>query len=84
MATTKSERSQFHRGAFYKEQYQCDARRILREAMSGAGLSCRDLARKLTERGLPHTVDGLATKISRGSFSAAFFLLCMRLTESRS
>lgn len=84
MVSSRSEGPSFDRGAVYKQQYQYEARRLLREAMAGAGLSCRDLAGRLTERGLPHTADALTTKISRGSFSAAFFLLCMRLTQRRS
>lgn len=65
----------------YKQQYQAEARRRVQEAMKGTGLTCRDLASKLTSIGLPHTADGLATKISRGTFSAAFFLICLRLSQ---
>ncbi|WP_414650156.1 DUF6471 domain-containing protein [Devosia sp.] len=81
MASSRTDESSFHRGAFYKQQYQHEARRLLRKAMESSGVSCRDLARKLTGIGLPHTADGLATKISRGTFSAAFFLVCLRLVQ---
>lgn len=82
MATDKSEARLDYNGAFYRKQYQSEARRLVQTGMESAGISCRELASRLTSLGLPHSADGLATKISRGTFSAAFLLICLRLVKS--
>ncbi|WP_255606436.1 DUF6471 domain-containing protein [Nitratireductor rhodophyticola] len=36
-----------------------------------------DLAERLTEKGAKESERNIANKISRGSFTAAFFMMCM-------
>jgi hypothetical protein len=40
-------------------------------------VSYRDLAEKLTAMGTPETDRNLANKISRGGFTAGFFIQCL-------
>lgn len=50
------------------------ASRILRAKMVGQGVSYDELAKRLGEIGVKGTSGGLRNKISRGSFTADFFL----------
>lgn len=59
--------------AAYEEQ----AKNILKSELKRRGITYAILAEKLTERGAHETERNLANKISRGSFTAAFFMMCM-------
>jgi len=59
------------------EQYQEMAKNIIKAELKRHGMSYRDLAIKLGEAGISETERNLANKISRGAFSAAFFLECL-------
>lgn len=50
---------------------------ILKAELKRKGLSYRDLAEKLAEIGVKHTELNIKNKISRGGFTAAFFVQCL-------
>lgn len=55
-----------------------EARRILRFEMKIRDVSYKELVRRLGALGVTETERSVASKVSRGTFSAAFFLQCMR------
>lgn len=59
------------------EEYQELAKNLIKAELKRHGMSYRDLAAKLGEIGIRETERNLANKISRGGFSAAFFLECL-------
>ncbi|OHV63646.1 hypothetical protein LCM4576_29680 [Mesorhizobium sp. LCM 4576] len=59
--------------AYYEEQ----AKNILKGELKRRGITYAALAERLKERGAQDSERNLANKISRGSFTAAFFLMCM-------
>jgi hypothetical protein len=74
-----------HKSRFDNFPYQAEAQRLLKHSLWERGFTYRKLAQLLTERGLPHTKESLANKVYRGSYSAAFLVLCLELmgTELR-
>ena len=50
---------------------------ILKAELKRRGVGYRELAEKLTAMGTPETDRNIANKISRGGFTAAFFLECL-------
>ena len=50
---------------------------ILKGELKRRGIGYRELAERLTEMGTPETDRNIANKISRGGFTAAFFLECL-------
>lgn len=50
---------------------------LLKAEMKRRNLSYRDLADRLAERGVRETEANLRNKISRGGFTAAFFVQCL-------
>jgi len=57
--------------------YQERAKNILRGEIKRRGLSYKQLADKLAAIGVQESDRNLANKISRGSFTAAFFVACL-------
>lgn len=55
-----------------------EARRVLRFEMRIREVGYKELVRKLNAMGVDETERSVASKVSRGTFSAAFFLQCMR------
>ena len=55
------------------------AKRLLREAMDAQGVTVAELTERLKGIGVAMSKGGVANKISRGGFSAAFFLMCMEV-----
>lgn len=53
------------------------AKNVLKAELRRKGLSYRDLAERLAAIGISESERNLANKISRGGFTAAFFLQCM-------
>ena len=63
-----------------------EAKRILRGEMARRGITYEDLAALLTEAGLRENNGSLRNKLSRGSFTADFFLqslVAMKVTSLR-
>ena len=52
-------------------------KRLLKSELIKRGISNKDLARLLNETGAHETKASIDSKISRGSFSACFFLQCL-------
>lgn len=50
---------------------------ILKEKLARKKMKYHDLARALNDIGINENQNTIATKLSRGSFSFAFFLQCM-------
>lgn len=63
--------------------FQERAKNILRSELKRKGLGYKQLAEKLAELGIEESDRNLANKISRGSFTAAFFLQCLEAIGCR-
>lgn len=57
--------------------YEDRAKNILKSELKRRGITYAQLAERLKERGARESERNLANKISRGSFTAAFFMMCM-------
>ncbi len=57
------------------------AKRILRTEMVRAGVNYDALVQRLAERGHRETSASLRNKLSRGAFTADFFLQCLHALE---
>jgi hypothetical protein len=57
--------------------YEERAKNILKAELKRRGMTYAQLAEKLKPLGLAENERNLANKISRGSFTAAFFMMCM-------
>lgn len=58
-------------------EYETKAKNILKAELKRRGVTYGQLADRLTFLGTPETERNIANKISRGSFTAAFFMMCM-------
>lgn len=56
-----------------------ECRFILRSAMQRQGVSYKQLARLLAAHGIETTERNLISRISRGTFTLAFAIVCMRV-----
>lgn len=54
-----------------------EATAILKAQLSRRNIKYHDLARRLNEIGIEENQNTIATKLSRGTFSFAFFIQCM-------
>lgn len=54
------------------------AKGLLKAELKRRNVGYRELAEKLTALGVPETERNLANKISRGGFTAAFFIQCLK------
>lgn len=57
--------------------YEAQAKNILKSELKRRGITYAQLAEKLTALGAKESERNIANKISRGSFTAAFFIMCM-------
>lgn len=60
-----------------------EAKRALKSELKYADVSYRELARRLTEMGLPETEGSVAVKIGRGTFPAWFLLAVMKALRAK-
>ena len=58
-------------------KYEDRAKRLLREAIDAKGVTVEELTGLLSAIGVDMSRGGVANKISRGGFSAAFLLQCL-------
>jgi hypothetical protein len=58
-------------------EWQGRVKALLEAELKRKDVGYRELAEKLTAMGLPETARNIANKISRGGFTAAFFLQCL-------
>jgi hypothetical protein len=54
-----------------------EAKALLKAELKRRNVGYRELADKLTAMGIPESERNIANKISRGGFTAAFFLQCL-------
>jgi hypothetical protein len=54
------------------------AKRVMKGEMARAGIKHAELAKRLTDMGLPETEASVQIKINRGAFPAWFLLAAMR------
>lgn len=57
--------------------YEKRAKNILKAELKRRGITYAELAEKLKTVGANENERNIANKISRGSFTAAFFMMCM-------
>lgn len=62
-------------------EYQERAKRYLKAELKRANVGYAELARRLTEKGLPETEGSITVKINRGGFPAWFLLAAMEAIE---
>jgi hypothetical protein len=55
-----------------------EARTLLKAELKRKEVGYKELSNKLTETGTPETEASVTNKISRGAFSAAFMLQCLK------
>lgn len=60
-------------------EYEIQAGSRLKSAIWEKGLTLRSFASMLTTKGCPCSVEALSAKLYRGTFSAAFYLLCLKI-----
>jgi hypothetical protein len=58
--------------------WEGDVRGLLRGELSRRGMTYGDLVEALAKVGVKETVPNLKNKLSRGSFTAIFFIQCLR------
>lgn len=63
---------------FTDEQARLWVKQTLRAEMAKRGMTYRDLVGALATMGLPEEEKNLRNKIARGTFTAAFFMQCLR------
>ena len=59
------------------KDWQDRVKGLLKAELKRRNLGYRELAEKLTAMGIPETERNIANKISRGGFTAAFFVQCL-------
>lgn len=59
------------------KEWQDRVKGLLKAELKRRNLGYRELAEKLTAIGIPETERNIANKISRGGFTAAFFIQCL-------
>ncbi|MFY0690764.1 MAG: GMP synthase [Paracoccaceae bacterium] len=60
-------------------EYEQKAQKMIRNAMRDGGVAVAELAERLNAIGVEISSGGMANKISRGGFSAAFLLQCLEV-----
>ncbi len=59
------------------KEWQDRVKGLLKAELKRRNVGYRDLAEKLTAIGIPETEANIKNKISRGGFTAVFFIQCM-------
>ena len=65
-------------------EYETRAKNLLRGELRRRGITSAELAEKLAAMGIHETERNLNNKISRGGFTTAFFLQCLKAIGCRS
>ena len=60
------------------------ASRFIKAELKRAGVSYKELARRLNEHGLQETEDSITSKLGRGTFAVTFFLATLSVLELES
>ncbi len=64
--------------------WQARVKGILKGELKRRNVSYRELAERLERLGVHETEQNIANKISRGGFSAVFFVQCLRAVGTKS
>jgi hypothetical protein len=64
-----------------EKEYADRIRRFIKAELKRAGVSYKELAERLAKHGFKETEIGIASKLSRGTFSATFLLACLAALE---
>jgi hypothetical protein len=59
------------------QEYEEKAKNLLKSELKRRGIGYRELSERLAGLGVPETERNIANKISRGGFTAAFFVQCL-------
>lgn len=70
------------KGSPINAEFEERAKRLLRDAMNAKGVTVEELTQRLDAMGVHMSKGGVANKISRGGFSAAFLLQCVEALGS--
>jgi hypothetical protein len=65
------------------QEYEEKAKNLLKAELKRHGVTYAQLVEKLGELGVQETERNLANKISRGGFTAAFLIQCLRAIDCR-
>jgi hypothetical protein len=65
------------------QEYEEKVKNLLKSELRRRGIGYRELAEKLTAMGIPETERNIANKISRGGFTAVFFVQCLEAIGAR-
>lgn len=60
-----------------------NATNLIKSELAKKGIDYNDLVQRLNAIGVNESYSGIANKISRGSFSLAFFLQCMEAIKTK-
>lgn len=66
-----------------QDEWTLKAKNLLKGELKRKGVTYRQLSEKLEAMGIHETERNLNNKISRGGFTAAFFLQCLEAIEAR-
>jgi len=55
--------------------------RFIKAELKRAGISYKELARRLNDHGLQETEDSITSKLGRGTFAVTFFLATLAVLE---
>ena len=64
--------------------WHAEVKALLKAELKRRNVSYRELAERLERLGVRETEQNIANKISRGGFSAVFFVQCLRAVGCRS
>jgi hypothetical protein len=64
-----------------EKEYADKLRRFLKAELKRAEVSYKELAERLTAHGFEESETGIASKMSRGTFSATFLVACLAVLE---
>ena len=64
-----------------EKEWARKASRFLKAELKRADVGYKELADRLRAHGLEETEAGIASKLSRGTFAATFFLACLAVLE---
>lgn len=65
------------------QEWQNRVKGLLRAELKRRNLSYRELAEKLTAMGVPENERNIGNKISRGGFTAVFFMQCLTAIDCK-
>lgn len=65
----------------FMDDWKLKAKRLLKSELIRKGISHKVLALKLNQLGIEETKSSIDSKISRGTFSAAFLLQCLYVLD---